>query len=393
MPNLIQSNIWKIYLFNFFISLHFVGAVLIPFFLDWGKISFFQVMILQTWFVIWVFLLEIPTGAIADFWGRKTSLALACLVSALGAFVYASQPEFLMFLLGEFLLALGFALLSGASDALIYDSLKTEGQENISKKVFGRVTSFSMLGLMVAAPIGSIVATSLGLRWTMLLMATPFTIAFFIALTLKEPKTKTKDESPRYLQILFGGVKYFYNHKILKTLAIDSVVIGILIFFLIWTYQLLLKQLGVNLVYFGLINALMIGSQIIVMNNFERLEKIFGSKTKYLTFSALISGIAFVFLGINPYVIPAIVGIIIISAFGISRIVLISNYIQKHVESSNRATVLSTISMLRRFGLAIGYPLVGLMVEWSLNYALIILGTIIIIFSLTSKVKEAYLID
>ena len=72
---------------------------------------------------------------------------------------------------------------------------------------------------------------------------------------------------------------------------------------------------------------------------------------------------------------------------------LVSNYMQKHIESQNRATVTSAASMLERFGLAVIYPFVGLMVEWSLSYTLIIIGAVIVIFSLIPKIKESYLID
>lgn len=393
MEKSFQSNIWKGYVFQFAMELQFVGGVLIPFFLDWGQISYFQIMILQSWFVISVFLLELPTGAVADYLGRKTSLIMSAFVWIIGVLVYTSRPDFFIFLLGEFILALGAALSSGAYEAFVYDSLIKTGQEKQSKKVFGRSNSFKMLGLMISAPVGSVIAASLGLRYAFLLMVIPFGVACLVALTFKEPKTEKKVESLRYFQVLVGGVKYFYSHKTLRILAIDGALIAALTFLLIWTYQLLLKQFNVDVAYFGVVSALIIAGQIAVMNNFERLEKIFRSRSRYLFFSAFISGVAFIFLGINGHVIPAIVAMIVISGFGISRFVLISNYMQKHIDSQNRATVTSAVSMLQRFGLAIIYPLVGLMVEWSLSYALIIIGAVIVIFSLIPKIKESYLID
>ena len=65
----------------------------------------------------------------------------------------------------------------------------------------------------------------------------------------------------------------------------------------------------------------------------------------------------------------------------------------KYIESHNRATVNSTITMLHGFLKAILYPLVGIMVEWSLNYSFIIIGTLTIICALFSKVEEEHLID
>ena len=58
----IRSNLPKIYAFKFLMGLHFFGGVLIPFFTDWGGINYFRVMVLQSFFVFSVFLLEVPTG-------------------------------------------------------------------------------------------------------------------------------------------------------------------------------------------------------------------------------------------------------------------------------------------------------------------------------------------
>ena len=76
-----------------------MGGVLVPFFLEWGKISFTQIMILQSFFVFSKFILEIPTGAIADYFGRKTSIIFSALVMSIAVFVYSSYPNFYIFLL------------------------------------------------------------------------------------------------------------------------------------------------------------------------------------------------------------------------------------------------------------------------------------------------------
>jgi len=57
-------------------------------------------MILQAIFTLSVFFLEIPTGVVADKFGRKISLSLAGLISAGGFLIYASYPNFWIFALG-----------------------------------------------------------------------------------------------------------------------------------------------------------------------------------------------------------------------------------------------------------------------------------------------------
>ena len=378
------------YLFKFLLSLQFIAAVLIPFFLEWGKISFFQIMILQSWFMFWWLILEIPTGALADYLGRRPVLILAALINVVGVLVYASIPNFYIFMIAEFLWALALAMMSGADESMLYDTLKIGKQEKYSKKILGRSGSIEMTGIMIGAPIGSMIAATLGLRWTMLLMAVPFTMAFLVALTLKEPQIRTRI---KYLETLTKGIRYFYSHKILRILAFDSVAIAVLSFFIVWLFQPKLQQLEVNLAYFGIIFAVITALEAVVMSNFGKLEKFVGSKKRYLALSALIAGIGFILLGLTANLLFSLILMVLIGGFGISRSVLISNYMNKYIETRNRATVLSTVSMFRSLGLAIAYPLVGLLVEWSLNYTFILIGVAIILVAAISRVEEEHLID
>ncbi len=393
MENNFKANIWKFYILEFFISFHLVSGVLVPFFIEWGKISFTQVMILQSWFMFWIFILEIPTGAIADFLGRKTSIYLGCFINVIAALIYASYPSFYIFLLAEFTWAMSVALLSGANEAFIYDTLKRTGKQETSKKVFGRIESIGLLGIMIGALVGSIIASKFGLRAPMLLTSIPFSIAFFSAITLKEPKHTKKKSQKNYINIMKEGVKFFYSNKILKILALDMVVIASIAYFMIWLYQPMLKQVGVDIAYFGVVHAAFVVSQILIISNYERLEKLFGSKKRLIFLSAAITGIMFIIGGLINSLPVVLLVIIIGGGFGLSRQPLFTSYINKHIPSEKRATVLSTISMFRRFTLVIVSPIVGLLTDWSLNYTLIILGAIAIIFSLISKVEEEHLID
>ena len=71
-----ERNIPLYYMIQFFAGLHFISGVLVPFFTEWGGISMFQALSIQAWFLGCVFLFEIPAGTIADFLGRKQSMAL-----------------------------------------------------------------------------------------------------------------------------------------------------------------------------------------------------------------------------------------------------------------------------------------------------------------------------
>jgi MFS family permease len=383
-----KSNIWKSNLLKFLRQFHLIGAVLVPFFLIWGGISFFQVMILQSFFTFSVFLLEVPTGAIADHLGRKISLAAGSFTAGLAAFTYSLYPNFWLFMFAEFLFALALALISGADQAMVYDSLKEMKKEKTSKKVLGTWNSSGLAALGIAAPVGSLIAVTLGLEWTFRLMAIPMVMAGLLAFTLKEPHTRLKHKKKKYMETLKEGFAYFKNHKQLKLLALDYATIAVLAFFIIWVYQVVLTSLNFPLGYFGWVHAGIVFGEIIVLNNFVRLDRIFRGKKNYLLFSALLTGLGFLTLALVRNIYVAVPTIILIASFGMTRKFLFHNYMNKFIESHHRATVLSTISMLYMFVMAIGNLLWGRLVDWNLHITLGIIGTLIIVLTLISKTNS-----
>ncbi len=228
-----RGNITKAYVFKFLTMFHLISGVLIPFFTVWGGIKFSQVMLLQAFYTLTIFIFEVPTGAIADRFGRKTSLVLACLVTSIAALVYGSYPNFWVFMLGEALWGLGTALISGADQAMVYDSLKELGEEDRSKKILGRWQSLGSIAIMIAAPIGSLVAKYVGLRWTVLFWAIPLFLAGGLAMTFKEPKVGRRERTTTYLKTIIEGGKYLRQHKVPQVLAFDFISISALSFFIV----------------------------------------------------------------------------------------------------------------------------------------------------------------
>ena len=120
----LYSNLWKLQGIRLLFWMHFFSAVLVPFYTDWGGLSLAQVLYLNAWFFLCNFLFEVPTGSVADFLGRKASLALGSAVGIGAALLYVSRPSFLVFMAAEVLFAISYTLHSGADEALAYDSLK-----------------------------------------------------------------------------------------------------------------------------------------------------------------------------------------------------------------------------------------------------------------------------
>jgi len=223
-----KSNIFKIYIFSFILGIHTVRGVYIPFMMIWGGLSFFQIMILQSYFTAMIVLLEIPSGAIADFLGRKTALLLSALSVACAALTYSIIPNFFLFMLAETLWAFGSALMSGTSDAFVYFSLKSFGNEKNLSRTLGRSRTMNLIALTISAPIGSIIAYFISLQFAMTSLAFIYFCAFVVALTFKEPKmmiSNYKQES--YWRIIISGFKELRKNKILRVLTLDWIPINV----------------------------------------------------------------------------------------------------------------------------------------------------------------------
>jgi len=386
-----ESNIWKSYIFQLFMGCHMVSGVLLPFFLVWGRLTFIEVMILQSYFTIMIVIFEIPCGAISDYISRKFSLFLGGLTTAFAALIYSTIPNIFIFMIGETLFALGFALVSGTDQALTYDTLRILEREDEISKIMARNKSFFLIGISIAAPIGSLITLFFPLQYAMTFMFFPFIIAAFIAITLQEPNHTLEKKTLKYLSIVKSGFKQIRRNKILRILAFDFIMVDVLVFLLIWTYQLYLEVLLISLTLFGFVAAAMTLAEMFFCNLVPKLEKHSKNKRQLLVIYTLIPGIAYILIAFIIFAPLGILLIIIIIGFGFSRSIIFINGINKNIEEENRATVLSTISMIRSFIITILYPVIGILVMWNLYYTFIILGISIILIALLSSVKNEHL--
>jgi MFS family permease len=384
-----RANIRKSYLISFIEGFHLISGILLPFFLTWGRLTFVEVMFLQSYFTIMILVFEIPCGAIADYISRKFSLILGALTTAFAGLIYGSYPSIIIFTIGETLWALGAALTSGTNMAFIYDTLRKLGRENEISKVMARNRSFSLLGVAISAPVGSIIGAYFSLNLVMSLIFIPFILATIISLTLKEPNHNLeKKKNDKYLTIVKSGIKELTTNKILRLLAVEMVITEAIVFFLIWTYQVYLEALNFQLIFFGFVSMSMTLVQVLFNNILPTLENKIYNKRRLLRIYTIIPGIAFILMALIQYIPVSIPLILIVIGFGFSRSLIFVKGINQQIKTENRATVISAINMIASLIRAILYPLVGYLVMWNLNLTFIVLGVIIIIFAVISRIKS-----
>jgi len=383
-----QLNIRKIYLYQFLMGFYLISGVIVPFFLTWGHLNILEFNLLQSYYFIMTFLLEIPCGAIGDRLNRKMLLFLAGLFSCLAALIYGLFPTIFMFYVGETLFALGDAFFSGSIEGIIYNSLKIQGKEKDFSKVLGKSNSIFLLGIVISSPLGSFIGFTFSLQFVMILMCIPYISCSIIALTLKKTPYKNKKKSSNFFHPIKLSFKNLKENRKFKFLIIDMVVVEMLILILSLNYQyFLFNELKVPLIYFGFINAGIILSELlftylISTNNFQKKNK-----KLLLFFISILPGIFYILIGIIHFVPLSIILILLIMGLGLSRYILFYEVINKEIKEGTRITTFSIINMIRMVPGALILPLFGMFIISNIYIAFILIGVFIVIFTTITKVK------
>ncbi len=388
-----HSNIWKIYAYQFLKGLHFFGAILVPFFTEWGKLSYEQIFFLQAWFMFWIFVMEVPTGTFADRFGRKFSLVIGSFLMGVAALTYISTPQFEIFLLAEFIWALSSAFVSGAEEAILYDSLKETGETHTSKKIFSQKESIQLFAIAIGGAIGGLVVKPFGITFPYLLTAVSVFLSAALALTLREPTIHSKEKKPAFFTILKDGIGYLRTHKILQILAIDMIGIATIAYFMIWMFQPLLESAKIGVEYFGFVLSGIVVVEIGMLALYPKLETMLGNKKRLLFYTSIGTGVFFILSGITDLLPLLLISILLGGGIGLTRKPLLTSYMQKYIPSDKRATVSSAINMLRTLSITLANLVVGKLAQWNIHHTMVILGAVAIGLALLSKVEEEHLID
>lgn len=135
--------------------------VLAILFLDLGLTLDQYVMLNLVWAAT-IFLFEVPSGALADTFGRKNLLVVASLlmVAEMGCLLFAPKDGgWLLFFLcvaNRFLSGLSEAAASGADEALAYDSLQENDREEAWDGVLARAMRYRSVGFVIAMILGGL---------------------------------------------------------------------------------------------------------------------------------------------------------------------------------------------------------------------------------------------
>ena len=376
-------------------SCDFLGAVLIPFFTDWGHISQGSIQFLESWFFLWATILDIPTGIIADRIPRKYAMAFGIFCSALGFLLYGSVSSFPVFMVAEVIIAIGIAFISGAEEAWLSGTLTDLGRRQEASIVSGRAVSVSSFSRMLTAPLGTIIALSWGLNAPILCYAIPASFAGIIMLLMPEPQKNGSAHKMTMTATARVGFSFIWKSRELRSITINAALVGVAGYFVIWLYQPLLRQASVPIVYFGLMHTVLSGAQLLIAGSFHIFARVFRSDQRFIRFMALATTLAFIVPVLYPHLSTALFFVIIGGGFGLTRRQAMFRHINDHIpteEENRKATIMSIISFVQRLMIALCNPLVGVLATYSLRITLGLLAILPFwawIFSPHSKNEDA----
>ena len=137
-------------------NLTFWQAIWFLYFQD--SLSAAEALVLAATLDITSSILEVPSGYLADKFGRRITLIGAAIASTLGSLVLATGDTFLVFMVAQVLLGIGISLYSGTENALLYDSLSAAGRSEEVAAQETRAFRFMYAGLALAAVSGGVLA-------------------------------------------------------------------------------------------------------------------------------------------------------------------------------------------------------------------------------------------
>ena len=158
-------------LYGFLKNQRYFEPFIILFFLQQG-LSFTQIGFLIAFRELAINIMEIPSGAVADLFGRRRSMILSFVSYIISFAVFGFSSVYWHFFIAMFFFAVGEAFRTGTHKAMIFTWLRMEGRLDEKTKVYGYTRSWSK--------IGSAVSTVLAVAFV--LLTNNYSYVFFFAI-------------------------------------------------------------------------------------------------------------------------------------------------------------------------------------------------------------------
>ncbi len=385
------------------LSASFIWGINTLFLLDAG-LSNAQAFGANAFFTAGMVLFEVPTGVVADTWGRRASYLLGALTLLISTVVYILMWEtgapFWAWAAGSAFIGLGFTFFSGAVEAWLVDALNASGFTGDLESVFARGQAVAGAAMLTGSVAGGFIAQHWNLGVPYVLRAIMLGFTFLAALVLMkdigfEPKHGAGPikEMKKIVRASIDGGWRNRPVRWLMLAAPFTAGVGIFAFYAMQPYLLELygdeTAFGVAGIAAAIVAAAQIGGGLLV----PVIRRFFARRTHALLFFGATSTLAMVLVGLTNSFYVAIAAIVIWALSFAAAGPMRQAYINGLIPSEQRATVLSFDSLMGSTGGVVFQPALGRAADvWSYSTSYVVGAAIQVVaipFYLASRAEDA----
>lgn len=331
--------------------------VFVVFFQSKG-LSFGEISLLKTITFISIIIMEIPGGVIGDRYGYKSSVIIGLILLSISCFLNTIGVSFSIFFIAAILWGIGSALISGSDIAWFYSYLKSIRQEENYSKIWGDFTFYNQLVTAICMVISSFLF-KLNENIPYIFNGIIFFVSIFMAFLIKKESMIREKKEHGLFKL---NIKNAFSTNLVIIICC-SILFSALIVFVFDTYQVRLSNDHFPISFNGTLYALF----VIITGLGAKAAYKFENKNKQNVNTLIILGIvqsisiallAFKFGSVYTIVIFAFQEFI----FGVFN-VFSSSLLNKMIDSKNRASFLSLLSLCVSLVKTMIYPVFGSFVD------------------------------
>ncbi len=374
----LERNIVLQYIIASLMWMRFYLPVIALFYIA-SQVSVAEFAIILAVFSAVILVFEIPSGVIADFLGKRSTLLISRFLYLVELYLVAFHNGFWIFLVAKIISGIAVSLTSGTDSALLFDTLKRLGRESEHKKISGRVYTISAISMACMFIVGAYLfslSPKLPAIVSIPFVGAGFILTFFIVEPTSIVKEFTFRNSWRHFK---DGLRLFWMNPYLKYLAFYSLIIGTAFEIALSLSSIYYAWVLIPVSLIGLLAS--IGSLFTAFASAKahRIEERLGEfRSMILIMGVVLLGIFLLSFGV-PYWGAALFMLLpFIQGF---YTVLLNDYTNRHVGDSHRVTMLSINNMFDNIGVALLFPIIGAITKaYSLRVSFIVLASIIAVY-------------
>jgi MFS family permease len=373
-PKSIQSIYLSLILGNT-LAASFIWGINTIFLLDAG-LSNFEAFLANAFFTAGQVIFEIPTGIVADTFGRRVSYLLGCLTLTISTLLYlymwSIHGPFIGWAISSILLGLGFTFFSGALEAWLVDALHATNFKGNLDGVFAKGQIVGGIAMLIGSVTGGIIAqaTTLGIPYVLrsIVLLLNFATAFFLMKDLGFKPKKAGKPLVEMKKIFVDSLDYGFKHTQIRWIMIAAPFTTGVSFYIFYALQpFLLKLYGDEKAYTiaGLIAAISALAQILGGITSPYIRKLFSKRTTALLTGMFLTAIILILISFVTNFWLALVLIFLWGLLFAALLPIRQTYLNGVIPSEQRATILSLDSLMGSSGGLVTQPVLGRIADMS----------------------------